>query len=107
MSDDTNCKKFSISMPPDLMDWVDKKVVELSKKDRRLKSSRSAVISDAVEKMRELDLSGKITFENVILNEGKETHQAIENLIKPSSEPCDGGLSTRQPVNYRKGGRAK
>jgi metal-responsive CopG/Arc/MetJ family transcriptional regulator len=60
MSDSEKVKKFSISMEADLMRWVDQKVEDLNKKDRRLKSSRSAIISDAVEQAKAKEEQGKV-----------------------------------------------
>lgn len=59
MSEKNNAVKFTISMEQDLRDWVDAKVVEMNRKDRRLKTSRSAIIADAVQSMREADEQGK------------------------------------------------
>lgn len=54
-----NAVKFTISMDQDLHDWVNLKVVEMNAKDRRLKTSRSAIIADAVQNMRESEEQGK------------------------------------------------
>jgi metal-responsive CopG/Arc/MetJ family transcriptional regulator len=76
MSDSEKVKKFSISMEADLMRWVDQKVEDLNKKDRRLKSSRSAIISDAVEqaKAKEEEEQGKVqSGAGVVIEPGSET----------------------------------
>ena len=108
MSESENVKKFSISMEPELLRWVDEKVKDLNKKDRRLKSSRSAVISDAVERLRALESTGQFEISRIILNDtGNEDPQSeAKNIFEPS-ETSDGGLQTRKTVNYRRGGKAK
>jgi hypothetical protein len=58
MSNTEKVVKFTISMDRDLRDWVDEKVEELNRKDRRLKTSRSAIIADAVEQMRQHKAAG-------------------------------------------------
>ena len=108
MSDSEKVKKFSISMEPDLMEWVDQKVKDLNKKDRRLKSSRSAVISDAVEQLRALELTGQFDISRITLNDTGNANP--QNDPKNIIEPCgtlDGGLSTRPTVSYRRNGKAK
>jgi hypothetical protein len=108
MSESEKVKKFSISMEPDLMEWVDQKVKDLNKKDRRLKSSRSAVISDAVEQLRALESTGQIEVSRIILSDqGNDSSQsAQQNLLDPSAT-SDGGSLTRTTVNYRRGGKGK
>jgi hypothetical protein len=108
MSESEKVKKFSISMEPDLMEWVDQKVKDLNKKDRRLKSSRSAVISDAVEQLRALESTGQIEVSRIILSDqGNDPSQSAQKNLLDPSETSDGGSSTRTTVNYRRGGKAK
>ena len=50
-------------MEADLLEWVEQKVVEINARDRRYKSSRSAVIAHAVEAMKDSENateSGKV-----------------------------------------------
>lgn len=108
MSDSEKVKKFSISMEPDLMKWVDQKVKDLNKKDRRLKSSRSAVISDAVEQLRALESTGQFDISRITLNDtGNANPQNNSKSIIEPSGTLDGGLSTRPTVSYRRSGKAK
>ena len=57
MSKQQNVCKFTISMETDLLVWVEQKVVEINARDRRYKSSRSAVIAHAVQAMKDLEHS--------------------------------------------------
>ena len=83
MSDSEKVKKFSISMEPDLMKWVDQKVEDLNKKDRRLKSSRSAVISDAVEQAKaKEEEQGKVPSPD---SAGAKTLRASESSVSSRS----------------------
>ena len=84
MSDSEKVKKFSISMDADLMRWVDQKVKDLNKKDRRLKSSRSAIISDAVEqaKAKEEEEQGKVHSPD---SAGAKTLRASESSVSSRS----------------------
>jgi hypothetical protein len=53
MSEHKNVCKFTISMEADLLEWVEQKVLEINARDRRCKSSRSAVIAHAVQAMKD------------------------------------------------------
>jgi metal-responsive CopG/Arc/MetJ family transcriptional regulator len=83
MSDSEKVKKFSISMEADLMRWVDQKVEDLNKKDRRLKSSRSAIISDAVEQAKaKEEEQGKVHSPD---SAGAKTLRASESSVSSRS----------------------
>lgn len=97
MSSAEKVVKFTISMDPDLRDWIDEKVEELNRKDRRLKSSRSAIIADAVQQMRDLEI-------DTLGNAKPQSDSA--NVIRPSATSA-GGSSTPKPINYRRAGKAK
>ena len=60
MSDEEKFKRLTITLPPDLLDWVKQKKKELEIADRRVSTSVSAIIADAVAEMRTLDQSGKL-----------------------------------------------
>ena len=95
-------------MEPDLMEWVDQKVKDLNKKDRRLKSSRSAVISDAVEQLRALESTGQFDISRITLNDtGNATPQNNSKSIIEPSGTLDGGYSTRKTANSLQTGKAK
>jgi predicted outer membrane protein len=108
MSDSEKVKKFSISMEPDLMKWVDQKVKDLNKKDRRLKSSRSAVISDAVEQLRALESTGQFDISRITLNDtgNANPQNDSKSIIKPSVTSA-GGYSTQKTANSLQTGKAK
>ncbi|MFZ9964291.1 MAG: ribbon-helix-helix domain-containing protein [Terrimicrobiaceae bacterium] len=92
MSESEKVKKFSISMEPDLMKWVDQKVEDLNKKDRRLKSSRSAVISDAVEQAKAKE------------EEQGKVQSGVGAVISPVSETLSSGHSILTRKSSRKAG---
>lgn len=97
MSSAEKVVKFTISMDPDLRDWIDEKVEELNRKDRRLKSSRSAIIADAVQQMRDLEI-------DTLGNAKPQSDSA--NVIRPSVS--SGGGSSTAPTNpSRRAGKAK
>jgi hypothetical protein len=55
MSDEENYPRITITLPPDLAAWVKLKKDELDAKDRRMKTSVSAIIADAVADMKARD----------------------------------------------------
>jgi metal-responsive CopG/Arc/MetJ family transcriptional regulator len=59
MEEKENAVKFTISMEKELRDWVDGKVKEMNRKDRRFKTSRSALIADAVQILKDSEEQGK------------------------------------------------
>ena len=81
MKDDDKVSKFTISLEKDLFDWVEEQVKEINKKDRRAKSSRSAVIAHAVQAMKESE-------------EGK-AKTGVGAVIRPASETSGSGRSIR------------
>lgn len=89
--------KFTISMDPDLRDWIDEKVEELNRKDRRLKSSRSAIIADAVQQMRDIEID--------TLGNGQPQSDSA-NVIRPFAN-SGGGSSTAPTKASRQAGKAK
>ena len=88
MKDNENVSKFTISLEKDLFDWVEAQVIAINKKDRRAKSSRSAVIAHAVQAMKESE-------------EGK-AQPVVGVVIRPASESSVSGRSTRTKKNSRR-----
>jgi len=96
MSDEENYPRITITLPPDLAAWVKLKKDELDAKDRRMKTSVSAIIADAVADMKARDQANE---------SGNSTPQ--DNLIRPSTETSAGGSSTPKTTRYQKAGRRK
>jgi metal-responsive CopG/Arc/MetJ family transcriptional regulator len=90
MKDNENVSKFTISLEKDLFDWVESQVVAINKKDRRAKSSRSAVIAHAVQAMKE--------------SEEEKSKRSVGVVIRSASENSDTGPSTRATKTSRKVG---
>lgn len=90
MKDNENVSKFTISLEKDLFDWVEAQVIAINKKDRRAKSSRSAVIAHAVQAMKESE-------------EGKG-HPVVGVVIRPASESSVSGRSIPTRKSSRKTG---
>lgn len=90
MKDNGNVSKFTISLEKDLFDWVEEQVKKINKKDRRAKSSRSAVIAHAVQAMKESE-------------EGK-AERSVGVVIRPASVNSVSGRSIRAKKNSRKAG---
>ena len=88
MKENENVSKFTISLEKDLFDWVEAQVIAINKKDRRAKSSRSAVIAHAVQAMKESE-------------EGK-AQPVVGVVIRPASESSVSGRSTRTKKNSRR-----
>ena len=90
MKENENVSKFTISLEKDLFDWVEAQVIAINKKDRRAKSSRSAVIAHAVQAMKE--------------SEQGKAQTVVGVVIRPASESSVSGRSTRTKKNSRKAG---
>ncbi len=90
MKDNENVSKFTISLEKDLFDWVEEQVIDINKKDRRAKSSRSAVIAHAVQAMKE--------------SEQGKAQTDVGATIQPTFETFGTGPSTRTKKNSRKAG---
>lgn len=90
MKDNENVSKFTISLEKDLFDWVEAQVIAINKKDRRAKSSRSAVIAHAVQAMKESE-------------EGK-AQTVVGAVIRPASENSATGRSIPARKTSRKVG---
>ena len=90
MKDNEIVSKFTISLEKDLFDWVEAQVIAINKKDRRAKSSRSAVIAHAVQAMKESE-------------EGK-AQPVVGVVIRPASESSASGHSIPTRKSYRMAG---
>ena len=90
MKENENVSKFTISLEKDLFDWVEAQVIAINKKDRRAKSSRSAVIAHAVQAMKESE-------------EGK-AQTVVGAVIRPASESSVSGRSIPTRKSSRKAG---
>ena len=90
MKDNENVSKFTISLEKDLFDWVEEQVIDINKKDRRAKSSRSAVIAHAVQAMKE--------------SEQGKAQTVIGAVTSPASENSASGPSIRKKKTFRKAG---
>jgi hypothetical protein len=105
METEENYKRITITLPPDLAKWVKEKEASLNSKDRRLRTSVSAIIADAVEEMKQREETGGITWSRWIMNEQPENADAqphsgpgADNKLDPS----DGGSKTPKIVTYPK-----
>ena len=83
MSEKNNSEKFTISMEKELRDWIDAKVKEMNRRDRRFKTSRSALIADAVQNMRDAEEQGKAASPEPV---GVKTLKLSANLDTGSSK---------------------
>jgi hypothetical protein len=107
--------RITITLPPDVAQWVKEKEQALNNRDRRLRTSVSAIIADAVEEMKAREeqaaiIPGQAMPDRIILNNdsGKTPAQphSGRNIIEPS-ETSVGGYSTARSTTYRKTGKAK
>ena len=103
MSNDTKFERITITLPPDLACWVKQKKAELEAQDRRLTTSVSAIISDAVAEMKARDESAPQATGQAMPDLGNDLplpHRGKSKIIPPS----DGGYSTPKPKASRKAG---
>ena len=108
MSDEEKFKRLTITLPPDLLDWVKQKKKELEIADRRVSTSVSAIIADAVAEMRTLDQSGKLEKSEKSAQKSSSKASKIQPrvgaVIEPGSETSATGSSTRMTGRSRKTG---
>ena len=81
MSDEEKFKRLTITLPPDLLDWVKQKKKDLEIADRRVSTSISAIIADAVAEMRQLDQSSKS--EKKSRNPSQKSSSKASNVSRP------------------------
>lgn len=112
MGNDQKYSRITITLPPDLAAWLKQKQAELESKDRRLTTSVSAIVADAVAEMKARDEAATRgqAMPDIILNDPTPPlpHTgATARIVVPSSETSVGGSSTRRKVSYRTAGKAK
>ena len=99
MNEKENVEKFTISMEKELRDWVDAKVQEMNRKDRRFKTSRSALISDAVQKIKDAEESAQKDSSKPSIN---SPHVGAK--MATLSESLGSGRSTATKKPFRRAG---
>jgi hypothetical protein len=107
MSTNEKFSRITITLPPDLASWVKEKEASLNAKDRRMKTSVSAIIADAIEEMKKREELGQAMPDMPRYRLNEDPHTPQNNLIRPSTETLDGGLSTATTARYQKAGRRK
>lgn len=113
MSDEENYTRITITLPPDLSEWVKQKKAELEAKDRRLKTSVSAIIADAIAEMKSRDEAAPQprgqAMPDWTLNEDPKQppDEPSARIVVPSSGTSAGGYLTRRKANSQKSGKAK
>ena len=105
MSDEEKFQRLTITLPPDLLDWVKQKKKELEIADRRVSTSVSAIIADAVAEMRTLDQSGKLeTQSSPTKGKAASPERAVGAKIAKLSGSLDSGFSTATKKSSRRAG---
>lgn len=85
MSDEENYPRMTITLPPDLAAWVKQKKGELEAKDRRMKTSVSAIIADAVADMKARDEANESGKAKPLDNVGAKILKASESSASSRS----------------------
>jgi hypothetical protein len=111
MSDEENYTRITITLPPDLSEWVKQKKAELEAKDRRLKTSVSAIIADAIADMKSRDEAtpqprGQAMPDWPLNEDPTRPQSGSANIIRPSVTYA-GGSSTAPTKSSRQAGKAK
>jgi Arc/MetJ-type ribon-helix-helix transcriptional regulator len=96
MNEKENVEKFTISMEKELRDWLDAKVKEMNRKDRRYKTSRSALISDAVQKIKDSEETAQKK-----PSKPSKVFPAVGATMATLSENLDSGPSTATKKHFR------
>ena len=96
MNDHQKFERLTITLPPELLAWVKSQKKELETADRRVTTSISAIIADAVQSMRDNEEQGKAQPPDNATN-------VDTTIVKPYKRSA-GGSSTRETSCYRKGG---
>jgi glycerate-2-kinase len=94
--------RITITLPPDVAQWVKEKEQALNNRDRRLRTSVSAIIADAVEEMKAREeqaaiIPGQAMPDRIILNNdsGKApAHPRLGAEITNPRKTSDGGSKT-------------
>lgn len=105
-----NFEKASVSLPPEVHEWLK------SEAARRTELygeswSVSRIIQEAIREYRARAQStpqrGQAMPDWTLNDDPSTPRSPSANIVVPSSGTSAGGSSTRKPVTYRKGGRAK
>lgn len=111
MSDEENYPRITITLPPDLAEWVKSKKQELESKDRRMKTSVSAIIADAIADMKTRDEAtakrGQAMPDYTLNDDPIKPPGNSAKIVVPSSGTSGGGYLTRRQANSRQAGKAK
>jgi Arc/MetJ-type ribon-helix-helix transcriptional regulator len=106
-----NFEKVSVSLPPEVHEWL-KKEAESRTQTLGENWSASRIVQEAIREYRARRAASPKTGQAMpdsprwMMNEpGNSTPQ--DNLIRPSTETSGGGSSTPETTRYQKGGRRK
>jgi Arc/MetJ-type ribon-helix-helix transcriptional regulator len=106
-----NFEKVSVSLPPEVSEWLKK---EAQSRTQTLGENWSAsrIVQEAIREYRARRAASPMHGQAMpdhprwMMNEpGNATPQ--DNLIRPSTETSGGGSSTPKTARYQKGGRRK
>jgi len=106
-----NFEKVSVSLPPEVHEWL-KKEAESRTQTLGENWSASRIVQEAIREYRARRTASHMHGQAMpdlprwTLNEPGNTPPQ-DNLIRPSTETSAGGSSTPQPVRYQKAGRRK
>lgn len=108
MNDHQKFERLTITLPPELLAWVKSQKKELETADRRVTTSISAIIADAVSEMRALDLSeglkeSKKSAQKKQKKETTTTPLVGANALR-ASESSDSMSLIRMKKNIRRAG---
>jgi hypothetical protein len=95
--------RITITLPPDLAQWVKSKEADLNAKDRRMRTSVSAIIADAVEEMKkreETNAPGQAMPDRIYLNEDFVAAQPHSGPVITNPRKTSAGGSKIQPTRY-------
>jgi len=108
MSNHQKFERLTITLPPELLAWVKSQKKELEAADRRVTTSISAIIADAVSEMRALDLSEGLKESKKSAqktpSKASKTQPDVGANIATLSEHLGSGPSTATTGNSRKTG---
>jgi len=105
-----NFEKVSVSLPPEVHEWL-KKEAESRTQTLGENWSASRIVQEAIREYRARRstpmLGQAMPDARWILNEPGNPAPQSSNVIQPCSEPSVGGSSTATTTRYRKAGKAK